>query len=55
MQFFSQFDFNMIYDLLIKLNINGLSNFFFTGYDYDECFCGGSCSCNCDFMVSEKP
>jgi hypothetical protein len=55
MQYFSQFDFNMVYDLLKKLNNNVLSYFFSTGYDIDECFCGGSCSCSCDFMVSEKP
>jgi cytochrome c oxidase subunit 2 len=55
MQFFIEFDFNMIYDILTKLNINGLSNFLFSGYDSDECCCGGFCCCSCNHMVSDKP
>jgi hypothetical protein len=58
MQFFIEFDFNMIYDFIAKLNINELSNYLFSGYDedLDECCCGNCCSC-CDsktYMVSEK-
>jgi cytochrome c oxidase subunit 2 len=54
MQSFILFDFNMVYDFLAKLNMNGLFNYLFSGYDFDECFCGGSCHCSCDYMVSEK-
>lgn len=54
MQFFNEFDFNVIYAFFVKLNIHGLSNYLFTGYDIDECFCGGSCSCSCNHMVSEE-
>jgi len=55
MQSFILFDFNMVYDFLAKLNIHGLFNYLFSGYDIDECICGGSCHCYCDSMVSEKP
>ena len=57
MQFLIELDFNIIYDFITKLNINGLSNYLFSDYeDIDECFCGNCCSCfdSKTYMVSEK-
>jgi LAGLIDADG DNA endonuclease family protein/cytochrome c oxidase subunit II-like protein len=48
MQFLVEYNFNLIYEFFNGFHINLINNFFFGGYDYDECCCGGSCSCYCN-------
>ena len=49
MRFLVEYNFNSIYELFDGFSINLINNLFLGGYDYDECCCGGSCSCSCNY------
>jgi len=54
MRFLIEFDFNSVYVFFQGLNFNFVNHFFLGGYDYDECCCGGSCSCYCNNVINYK-
>ena len=53
MQFLMELDINYFYQVFGKFDIN-LINHFFTGYEYEECTCGGSCYCCCGYNIIDK-
>jgi len=55
MRFLIEYDFNSIYELFDGFSLNLMNHLLYGGYDYDECCCGGSCSCTGNYrMVDYK-
>jgi len=51
MRFLIEYDFNSIYEFFDGSNLNLMNHLLYGGYDYDECCCGGSCSCSGNYRV----
>jgi len=51
MRFLIEYDFDSMYKFFDGFSFNLVNHFFSGGYDYDECCCGGSCSCHCGYNI----
>ena len=55
MNFLINLEFNYVYDLIYNIYNSGKETIqlLLSGYDTEECPCGGSCSCNCNGRVTD--